>query len=385
MSPGIGVRLADATPWIFLDVVVPGLALFLLSRVWGMVAPGLGRWLGRRVLAFGLPLVLVASVVGHVVAPAEALALSDGVDFTAFVLCFPLGAVWLAALLVRLTRWLLKREAAPRQGLTPAAEWLRVGAVTLPVLGIVGLVQWDAARDEVKATERRAGDLRKIVRALEATEQKAAEFARERELLAEKLEVLHRIVPRSPEVSQLVSRLESQAGEYGMQLLEWSSTAGEAGAVLQPHEVTLVLGGEVERLRDLVERSHKLARLLAWRRITVRAGRATALVAFYSAPDKAPAPPRRDACTHPRGKVWLWPYTAKVRVARAEVDELCTERERLAATRAQVDEFQAGKARLQELVSAIEKVRESRSVPQVVSEPELRPPAEAPPLPTKTT
>jgi hypothetical protein len=151
VTPGIGVRLADATPWIAIDILVVGLAVALLTRVWGMVAPGVGRWLGRRVLGFGLPLLLLVSVVGHVVAPKEALALSDGVGFTAFVLCFLLGAVWLASLLVRLGRWLVVRPAAvPSRELTRSGESLRVGAVTLAVAMVVGLVQWDAARAEVR-------------------------------------------------------------------------------------------------------------------------------------------------------------------------------------------------------------------------------------------
>jgi Tfp pilus assembly protein PilO len=383
VSPGIGVRLADATPWIVLDVLVPGLALLLLSRVWVMVAPGLGRRLGRRALVFGLPLLLVASVAGHVAAPEAALALSDGIDFTAFVLCLPLGAVWLGALLYRLARWLLgRRVAAPPRELTRAAEWLRLGAVMLPVAMAVGLVQWDAARDEVKATQRRALELRTTIRALEATERKADEFARERRLLAEKLEVLHEITPRSPEIAELVSRLQAQAGAYQLQILEWSSTAGEPGAVLLEHEITLVVVGELERVKDFVLRTGKLSRLLTWQRITVRARRATARVSSYSAPERETAPPR-DVCAHPRSKVWLWPYTAKVRVARAEVDSLCAERERHAETRAQVDDFQSRRARLTDLIQAIEKVRKEWRVPEIVVE--EGPPPEAPPLPTKTT
>ena len=384
MSPGIGVRLADATPWIVLDVVVPGLALFLLSRVCVMVAPGLGRRLARPALVFGLPLLLVASVVGHVTAPEAALALSDGVDFTAFVLCFPVGAVWLGALLYRLVRWLAGRGVtAPRQELTRAAEWLRLGAVMLTVAMLVGLVQWDAARDEVKATERRARDLRTTNRALEATEQKADEFARERTLLAEKVEVLHEIAPRSPEVAELRARLEARAGEYQIRILEWSSTSGEAGDVLLEHQVTLVGRRRARATQGFrVERTGKLSRLLTWQRITIRAGRATARLSSYSAPERETAPPR-DACVHRRSKVWLWPYTAKVRVARAEVDGLCAERERHAETRALVDDFQSKRERLSELVLAIEKVRQGWRVPEIVVETE--PPAEAPPLPTKTT
>ena len=383
MSPGIGVRLADATPWIAIDVVVVGLAVALLTRVWWMVAPGVGRWLGRRVLAFGLPLLLIVSVVGHVVAPEEALALSDGVGFTAFVLCFLLGAVWLVSLLVRLMRWLVGRPAAvPSRELTRSGEWLRVGAVTLPVAMVVGLVQWDAARDEVKATERRAKDLRTSIRALEATEKKAEEFARERELLAEKLEVLHQITPRAPEVADLVSRLEARAREYQVQLLEWSSAAGESGDVLLEHQVTLVLGGSLERLKELVSRTQKMSRLLTWRRITVRAGQATALVSSYSAPEREPTRPR-DSCVHPRSKVWVWPYTEKVRMARAEVDALCVEREQHAETRARVEDFQSKRARLEALVLAIEKVRKAWQMPAIETEEES--PAEAPVLPTKRT
>lgn len=383
MSPGIGVRLADATPWIVIDVVVTGLALFLLSRVWARVAPRLGGRLARWVLLPGLPLLLVTSVVGHVAAPEAALALSDGVGFTSFVLCFLLGGVWLVILLYRLVRWLAGGTTRPpERDLPPAAEWLRVAAVTLPVAMVVALVEWDAARDEVKATEQRARDLRTMVRALVATEKKADEFARERELLAEKLDVLHAITPKSPELGELVSRLEVVSGEYGVQVLEWASAPGASGDVLTEHQVTLELGGDLARLKEFVERTGKMSRLLTWRRIRARAGRATALLSSYSAPERDAAP-RRDACVHPRSKVWLWPYTEKVRGARAPVDEACAERQRHAETRAQVEEFQARKARLESLVLAIEKVRKEWRVPEIAVEDD--PPAEAPPVPRKTT
>jgi hypothetical protein len=143
------------------------------------------------VLVIGLPLLLVASVVGHVAAPARAAELSEGVDFTGLFVCLTLGTVWLGALLLWLARRLLRRGRTVRPRERPrAVEWARVGGVTLPVLGLIALVQWDLGRDEAKALGRRASDLRTIVRALEATEAKAEEFARERERLAERLETL---------------------------------------------------------------------------------------------------------------------------------------------------------------------------------------------------
>jgi Tfp pilus assembly protein PilO len=383
VSPGIPERLADATPWVTIDVLVVGLAFFLLSRVFGLVAPRLARTLTRRGLGLGLPLLLLVSVVGHVAEPEAALALSDGVGFTAFVLCFLLSGAWLAALLYRLVRRLLTRAAPARErSLTRGAEWRRVAAVTAPVAMVVALVQWDAARDEVKAIERRAQDLRTVIRALEATEKKSEEFARERERLEEKLDVLYAITPRSPELAPLVSQLEARAAEYGMSVLDWSSATGQTRDVLQEHRLTLVLEGSLERLSELVERTGRMSRLLSWQRIGVRAGRATATLSSYSVRETEAAP-GRDSCVHPRSKVWLWPYTAKVRAARAEVDGLCAERARHDATRAQVDDFQSGRKRLEELVQAIEKVRQEWRVPPIVVE--RAPPAEAPPPPRKTT
>jgi hypothetical protein len=237
VSSRLAVRLADATPRVFLDVVVPGLMLFLLSRLWAMVAPGLGRRLGRRALAIGLPLLLVASVVGHVASPARALDLSEGVDFTAFVICLPLGIVWLGWLLLRLARRVLGQvRTVHARERTGAAEWFRVGAVTLLVFGLVALLQWDLGRDEAKALSRRAGDLNTMIRALEATEAKAAEFSREREQLAERVETLHLIVPRSPQLEELVSRIRRQASEYGIEIVEWSGTTDEGQGVLQGHQ-----------------------------------------------------------------------------------------------------------------------------------------------------
>ena len=377
------MRLADATPRVFLDVVVPGLMLFLLSRLWAMAAPGLGRRLGRRALAIGLPLLLVASVVGHVASPARALDLSEGVDFTAFVICLPLGIVWLGWLLLRLARRVLGQVRTVRaRELTRAAEWFRVGAVTLPVLGSVALLQWDLGRDEAKALSRRAGDLRTMVRALEATEAKAAEFSREREQLAERVETLHLIVPRSPQLEELVSRIRRQASEYGVEIVEWSGTTDEGQGILQEHPLTLVLSGDLRRLQDLVQRGEKLARLFVWQSVRVGDDRATALLVAYSAPDR-PAALSRDVCAHPVSQVWLWPYTAKLQIARAEVDQLCADRARHAATQAQVDAFTATRTRVRELIEAIEKVRDGRKPPEIVVEP-APPPAEEPVRP-KTT
>ena len=152
--------------------------------------------------------------------------------------------------------------------------------------------------------------------------------------------------------------------------------------MLREHELTLVLDGSLERLRELVERTRKMSRLLSWQRIRVRAGRATAIVSSYSARETETAP-GGDPCVHPRSKVWLWPYTAKLHVARAEVDQLCAELARHDATRAEVDDFQSKRKRLGELVQAIEKVRREWRVPPIVVEPE--PPAEAPPAPIKRT
>ena len=152
--------------------------------------------------------------------------------------------------------------------------------------------------------------------------------------------------------------------------------------MLVEQQLTLDLGGDLARLKDLVERTRRMSRLLTWRRITIRAGRGKALISVYSAPERNAAL-RRDVCVHPRSKVWLWPYTEKVRVARAQVDELCTERQRHAETRAHVDEFQERKARLEGLILAIEKVHKDWRVPEIAVEDDT--PAEAPGLPSKTT
>src|SRR5262249_28971595 len=223
MTPDLAVRLADATPLVFMDVVVLEVTLFLLSRMWVMVAPRLGRRVARWALLLGLPLLLVASTVVHVAAPAAAQEVSEGVDFTSFFICIPLGVVWLGWLLYRLVRrFARRREAVDPQEYTLTAEWLRLALVTLPVMGLVPLIQWQAATDEVKAMNRRAGDLANVIRALEATEAKTAEFAREREQLAEKVESLHTIVPRSPDLEQLVTRLARPAYQHHLPALQSS-------------------------------------------------------------------------------------------------------------------------------------------------------------------
>src|SRR5262249_60863824 len=104
MTPDLAVRLADATPLVFMDVVVLEVTLFLLSRMWVMVAPRLGRRVARWALLLGLPLLLVASTVVHVAAPAAAQGGAGGGEFTSFFFCISLRVVWLGGVLYRLVR-----------------------------------------------------------------------------------------------------------------------------------------------------------------------------------------------------------------------------------------------------------------------------------------
>ena len=234
-----------------------------MSRLWVLVAPRLGRTLTRWCLLVGVPLVFVVSAVGHTVTPERALALSEGVGFAAFVVCFPLAAIWVVSLLVWVGRKLLRREAGAGRSLLPrSTEAIRIAAVTLPVVGLVGVVEWAAARDEVKAMEA----------------------------------------------------------------------------------------------------------LFSWRRVSVSGKQATALLVVYSSPNPAPKAASRDICSVPLSNVWLWPYSARVSEPRAEVERLCVERSRYASTSARVDEFQARKARLEDLVLAVDEVMKDRKKPAVVIE-----------------
>src|SRR5262249_14708852 len=132
MTPDLAVRLADATPLVFMYVVVLEVTLFLLSRMWVMVAPRLGRRVARWALLLGLPLLLVASTVVHVAAPAAAQEVSEGVDFTSFFICIPLGVVWLGWLLYRLVRRLLAGRGGARYSeATPTRPWYRRASMTL--------------------------------------------------------------------------------------------------------------------------------------------------------------------------------------------------------------------------------------------------------------
>jgi len=371
VSGSFGARLADATPWVILDVVELAVFVFLVSRLWVVFVPTLGRRLARYTLAIAVPLLLVASVTGHMAAPQKAAALSDGVGFTVFLVSIPIGVWWSGALVIRWTRRLLRRqESTGTPHLRRATEWLRVGVVTVPVVGLVALVQWQLCRDETKALDRRAEALRTTIKALEITEKKADEFDREWQLLAEKLELLAKMVPRSPAVEEFVTRFDTLAAEYEMKVVDWSGgdPAGPTRDVLQEYSVTVMLSGQVERLRDLAERSYKVARLVVWQRASVHDRNATVRLSIYAAPDRA-ATKRHDSCVDPLSKVWLWPYTAKLRIAHVEIDRLCSERARHAATQAKVDDFTVKKYRLEELVNAIESLRAKRRLPEIEVEP----------------
>ena len=235
------------------------------------------------------------------------------------------------------------------------------------VLALIGLPEWTTARDETKRARARAEALRKELKALVVTEQKREEFARERQLLAEKIETLHRIVPREPSVDEFGARFREIAAEYQIEVLGWSSQAATAGPVLDEILVSFSLGGNVSRLRGLAERSSKIARLLGWKSARVDGGRALVALSIYTAPQR-PTPKEWDSCVVPPSEVWLWPFASRVAAARSELEGLCAEREGHAQTRVQISEYLANKSRLQALVGAIEEVRARRKPPEIEGE-----------------
>ena len=60
------------------------------------------------------------------------------------------------------------------------------------------------------------------------------------------------------------------------------------------HPLTLVLSGDLGRLKELVKRGKKLARLFVRERVNVRDARATAHLVAYSAPDRPAVPPKKS-------------------------------------------------------------------------------------------
>jgi Tfp pilus assembly protein PilO len=380
----MGVRLADATPWVIADIVAAVAVGFLISRLWAAYAPVLGRRLGRHLVWVAVPLLCVVSVVAHVVAPERAQALTEGIDSTAILVALPLAMWWVGILAFRLARRVLRGHQAPAgRSLERGAEWRRVALVLAPVVGLAILVQWGFCVDATEKLEKRGEKLKRMVRALEGTEAQADEFAHERQLLAERLEALYGITPRAPAVEELVKELSVLAADFDLSVVGWTSEPGRRDGVLQEHVVTLVLDGDVARLRDFAVRSRRMVRLINWRRASIHERRATARLSVYSALEGPPAR-RADICRLSRENlIWLWPYTSKVEAARAEVEELCAEHAAHAGTVAQIDDFQAKKASLEDLIQAIEKVRAEDGLPEIVNEPEES--GGAPPPPPAVT
>ena len=246
--------------------------------------------------------------------------------------------------------------------------WIVLASASASVVALATFSQARLCTSETRAQGRRADALRKAIRALEVTEQKAEEFTRERQLLAEKLDTLRRITPRESAVEELIARLGAVASEFRLTVPHWSDGSGPAGDLLRQQWVRLVLEGDLRRLPELMERCHKLARLVTWLGASVHASRADARLWIYYAPDTKPVR-LPDLCLHPPSNVWLWPYTAKVKTGRAEIDVLCAQQARHAETMAQVDDFEAKKSRLEELVAAIEKVRAERKLPEIQVDP----------------
>ena len=60
------------------------------------------------------------------------------------------------------------------------------------------------------------------------------------------------------------------------------------------HPLTLVLSGDLGRLKELVKRGEKLAGLFVRERVNVRDARATAHLVAYSAPDRPAVPPKKS-------------------------------------------------------------------------------------------
>jgi hypothetical protein len=355
----LAIRLADATPWVLLDVACLAALCFLVSRVWAAAAPRLGRKLSRLLLWVAMPVGLLTSVASHAAAPEKAKGLSNALDSTAFSVSVALSLWWLGVLAVRSVRHLLRRpsrEAAVRQ---PLAEWLRLGLASVPLAALVMLIQWDLSGDETKALGARAEATKKLLGALEVVDRRREEFGRERELIAAKLETLRRIVPPSHATQEFVNEVTALASTHGIEVREWRSSAGGVNGILREHLLVLEVAGDMESLVALAGRSEKMARLSAWQRANVQGGNALVEVTLYSAPDP-PAKRPDDWCALRASEVWLWPYTAKVAAARLQLERLCGDVVRYAAVKREVDDVELKRARLQSLVDAIVKVTASR-------------------------
>lgn len=360
-AAGVVGHLAEGAVLATLDCALFGATLFLVTRLWLIVAPVYGRRWSRVLLLFGLPVVAVAGFACRWLFAEWYGPRARPLQITAGLLAMAMLLIWLCALLVGGIRRLLHR---PRRAHGRERTWEKfaMAGVTL-LLGIpVWGLQVGASDSEARVAARETKRLRQRVRALEAMQTKAEELHHAEELQERKIEVVEKILPNALQVQEFMIGYGPMAESFGLAVAEWKSQEGREQSVHRA-EISTRLVGPTHDLEALGAKTHRLARLVDWRVDAVTAREASVTLIVYALP-RAPRKDARETCALPRTDVWLWPYAERVAAARLEWSDLCTRLESLRSTQDRADAFEAARKELLDSIDAILRLRPDFGKPE---------------------
>lgn len=367
----VGAGVQGAVEGLFFVV-----ALFLATRMLVLVAPVGGRRLGRWLLGLGIPGLLVLGVAGRTLFDGGWEKVSESIGVAAVGLAIPLGLLWLVALAARL----LRRVAGHRSRLPSRRRDRREGLRLAVVGGLLffiwsGLVlsaQWVRYEEERRAEAKTQGALRAQIRTLEATEEKADEFAEEAAALGERMSVLRQIIPERLDVLDFMDVYERECERHGLEVGVWRSSEAESSSVVRA-DIDIRLSGPPGALEPLGLRTERMRRLAKWSVLGSGPRDHYVRVSVFAMPD--PPPPTPSECMASTSHVWLWPFTQGLRSMRRDREPLCAALAGHEATRARVDAFLANRARFHTLVDEVERLRGEGSDSATVASAPGAPPA----------
>ncbi len=250
-------------------------------------------------------------------------------------------------------------HAAKGTGRTWVGLGLGLVALVIVTLVLAGtwLAQYLRYREEQLLLAQALRANGEIHRALEATEAKSVEFHAEVAALADKLAVLRGIVPAAPDEGGFVDGLRGLCREHGVELKDWAVRTRRRDDLPWRTELALTLTGSASGLAAVGQHVERGRRLATWGPVTTHDSIATAVVTLYTLPGRGSAGPRRGDRMPGASRVWVWPYTGRVRAQRDALARLQAAVQEHASTLHEVDQLEARRQEFQLLVGIIETVR----------------------------
>jgi Tfp pilus assembly protein PilO len=255
-------------------------------------------------------------------------------------------------------RWRLYHQASTVTRLRPAA------VITLGALLLVAGLQHLQFASERQQLDRCADAVRRRVSELEVVAAKLEEFKVAVEEQEASLSLLRQQIPQSLESPTFLLHLQRLAREGGIVIDGWTRTRSHS-ELFDRAEITLRLTGAPQGLAHLAERVEGSSRLAIWRTRHTDPRGATATVSIYAVPPAAEPPPR--LCAAEQTRVWLWPYTTRLRPLRKEIQYRQARMRELEVVRVQVDALSRRRRLNERLARVRERLRSQQTTRQIAS------------------